>query len=79
MDAPAAEYHHGDQDPSMQVSTYRAFMGLTKWASLAISVGLVMLTLWFCTDAGFVAAFISGLVVLVLGVVFLRSPPDSAN
>ena len=77
MDAPASDYHHGDQDASMHVSTYRAFMGLTKWGSLAISVALVILTLWFCTDAGFMAAIISGLVLLALGIVFLRDSSGS--
>jgi len=77
MDAPSSDYHHGDQDPSMNVSTYHAFIGLTKWGSLAISVALVTLTLWFCTDAGFFAGLISGIVLLALGVVFLRSKPSS--
>ena len=57
----------------MNVSTYHAFIGLTKWGSLAISVALVMLTMWFCTDAGFAAGLISGVVVLALGIMFLRS------
>jgi len=77
MDAPSSEYHHGDQDASMNVSTYHAFIGLTKWGSLTISVALVMLTLWFCTDAGFMAGLISGFVVLVLGIVFLRAKSGS--
>lgn len=77
MDASGSEYHHGDQDASAHVATYHAFMGLTKWGSLTVSVALVILTMWFCTDAGFMAGLISGVVLLVLGIVFLRSSPDS--
>jgi thiamine transporter ThiT len=73
MDAPSSEYHHGDQDPSMNVSTYHAFMTLTKWFSLHVAVLIVMLSLWFCTEAGFFAGLISGIVVWALGMVFLRS------
>jgi hypothetical protein len=79
MDAPSSDYHHGDQDASMNVSTYHAFIGLTKWGSLVISAALVVLTMWFCTDAGFGAALISGIVVLALGVVFLRVKSGSGN
>jgi thiamine transporter ThiT len=77
MDAPSSEYHHGDQDPSAQVSTYRTFLTLTKWFSLHVAVLVLMLSIWFCTDAGFVAGLISGIVVLALGIVFLRSKPGS--
>jgi hypothetical protein len=79
MDAPSSEYHRGDQDASMNVSTYHGFIGLTKWGSLVISVGLVMLTMWFCTDAGFGAGLISGGVLLALGIVFLRSKSGSES
>jgi thiamine transporter ThiT len=79
MDASASDYHHGDQDASMHVATYRSFMGLTKWVCLAISVALLMLSMWFCTEAGFAAGLISGLVLLVLGIVFLRSKPGSGQ
>jgi thiamine transporter ThiT len=73
LDAPSSEYHHGDQDPSAQVATYRTFLNLTKWFSLHLAVLVLMLSIWFCTDAGFAAGLISGIVVLALGIVFLRS------
>ena len=79
MDAPASDYHHGDQDPSMQVATYRSFIGLTKWGGLAISIAVLTLSIWFCTDSGFMAGFITGLVALVLGVFFLRAKSGSGQ
>ncbi len=75
MDAPSSEYHHGDQDPSAQVATYRTFLNLSKWVSLHLAVLVLMLSIWFCTDAGFGAGLIAGVVVLALGIVFLRSKP----
>jgi thiamine transporter ThiT len=79
MDASASEYHHGDQDPSAQKAAYGTFMNLTKWFSLHIAVLVLMLSIWFCTGAGFMAGLISGLVVLGLGIVFLRSKPGSQS
>lgn len=71
-----ADYHHGDQDISEQLASYRAFGALSKWGSLAVAVLVLMLTLWFCLNAGFLGGLIPGLIVLVLGVVFLRSKPS---
>lgn len=68
----ASEYHRGEMDISEHTSTYHAVMGLTKWGSLALAVALVMLTVWFCTPAGFFGGLIPGVVLAVLGVVFLR-------
>lgn len=75
----ASEYHRGDMDIHEQEATYDAFMGLTKWGSLAIAVALVMLTLWFCTPAGFLGGLIPGLVLLVLGIVFLREKKSAGH
>ena len=65
--------HHGDQDIREQRSTYAFFMGLTKWGSLAIGVLLLFLVIWFCTPAGFGPALGAALVLLVAGIVGLRS------
>jgi hypothetical protein len=73
MAGKASEYHHGDQDISEQVTTFHLVMGITKWGSLILASGILALVLWFCTGAGFLAGAISGLVVLVLGSIFLRS------
>ena len=67
----ASEYHRGEMDISEQTSTYHAVMGMTKWGSLALVVALLMLTLWFCTPAGFLGGLIPGVVVTAIGVLVL--------
>lgn len=62
----------GDMEISQQVTTFHHFIKFTKWGSLAVAVLVLTATLWFCTDAGFLGGAISGLVVLVLGVLLLR-------
>jgi thiamine transporter ThiT len=79
MDASASEYHHGDQDASSHVATYQTFMALTKWGSLALSVAILMLSLWFCTGSGFFGGLIPGVVVLALGIAFLRSKSGASG
>lgn len=68
----ASEYHRGEMDISEHTSTYAAVMSMTKWGSLGLSVVLLMLVLWFCTPAGFFGGLIPGVIMLVLGIVFLR-------
>ncbi|MBP7650112.1 MAG: aa3-type cytochrome c oxidase subunit IV [Phenylobacterium sp.] len=75
----ASEYHRGDMDISEQVATFNLFNGLTKWGSLSIAALMVLLVVWFCTPAGFLAGFISAAVLTVLGVLFLREKPDAAH
>lgn len=71
----ASEYHRGEMDISEQVATFHLFNGLTKWGSLALTAMMVLLVLWFCTPTGFLGAFISAVVLTVLGVFFLRDKP----
>lgn len=68
----ADDYHRGEMDIHEQVSTYHAVMGMTKWGSLALAVAILALVLWFCTPAGFIGGAVPALVLLVLGIVFLR-------
>ena len=75
----ASEYHRGDMDISEQVATFNLFNGMTKWGSLSIAALMVLLVVWFCTPAGFLAGFISAAVLTVLGVLFLREKPDAAH
>jgi len=72
MAGKASEYHRGDMDIHEQVATFHLVMGITKWGSLIIASSLLFFTLWFCTPTGFLGAFVSGAVVLALGIVFLR-------
>ena len=75
----AGDYHRGEMDIQEQASTYEAFGAMTKWGLLAISVVLLMITLWFCTSIGFFGGVIAGFVPAVLGVVLLREKPASGH
>jgi hypothetical protein len=75
----ASEYHHGDMDISEQAATYGGFMVVTKWGSLAIAALLILLVLWFCTPAGFLAGLGVSLALTVVGIVVLREKPDAAH
>ena len=75
----AGDYHRGEMDIHEQSATFEAFGKMTKWGSLAIAVLLLTITLWFCTAAGFIGGVIPGVVLAVLGVVFLREKPASAH
>jgi hypothetical protein len=79
MAGQASEYHRGDMDIHAQQSTFKAVMAGTKWASLAVATGVLFFTLLFCTEAGFGAAFISAVVLLALGIFFLRARPAPAH
>jgi hypothetical protein len=72
MASKATTYTRGEMDIQAQAATFELVMKLVKWGSLAVAVLVLFPTLWFCTGAGFPGAAISSLVVLVLGVVFLR-------
>jgi thiamine transporter ThiT len=79
MAGKASSYHHGDMDIHEQVSTFHLVMNITKWGSLHLAALLVFLVLWFCTGAGFLAGLISAIVIMALGITFLRSKPDSGH
>jgi thiamine transporter ThiT len=75
----AGDYQRGEMDIHEQSSTFEAFGKMTKWGSLAIAVLLLTITLWFCTAAGFIGGVIPGIVLAVVGVVFLREKPATAH
>jgi hypothetical protein len=75
----ASEYHRGEMDISEQVATFHLFNGMTKWGSLALAALLVLLVLWFCTPAGFLAGFVSAVIVTAIGIVVLREKPDAGH
>ncbi len=79
MAGQASDYHRGEMDIHEQVSTFHLVMGITKWGSLVLAALLLTLVLWFCTSAGFLGAFISGAVVMALGIVLLRERGDAAH
>ncbi|MHB8530700.1 MAG: aa3-type cytochrome c oxidase subunit IV [Caulobacteraceae bacterium] len=76
MAQTASEYHHGDQNISQQVESWRRFMVFSKLAALHLAVILLVLGLWFCTNAGFLGGLIPGIIVLALGLWFLRRKPS---
>lgn len=79
MAGPASDYQRGEMDIQEQVSTFNLIMGLTKWGSLIFASLLLFLVIWFCTKAGFVSGFVSGAVLLALGIVLLRAKPQAAH
>ncbi|MBV8594033.1 MAG: aa3-type cytochrome c oxidase subunit IV [Caulobacteraceae bacterium] len=76
MAETASDYHHGDQPVAEQVRTYQAFGALTKYACLALAAVILLGALWFCVGVGFFGGLIPAVIVVVAGVVFLRSPRD---
>ena len=79
MAKPAGDYHRGEMDIHEQRDTFHAFLGLTKWGSLALAVALVFLVLTFCTKAGWLAGAVTGFVILAIGIFALRSKPGDAG
>ncbi|RAK56983.1 aa3-type cytochrome c oxidase subunit IV [Phenylobacterium deserti] len=73
MAEQASDYHRGDMEIDEQVATYNVMMGLTKWGSLAVAALVLMLTLWFCTDSGFLGAVVGAGAFTVIGFFFLRT------
>ena len=73
------EYHTGDQDIHEQVATFEAFGRMVKWGCLAIAALLLMLVLWFCVGAGFFGGLIPAIILLAVGIFFLRSGPDPGH
>ena len=66
-----AEYHRGEMDIQEHTQTFDAFIKLTKWGSLYVAALLLLLTMWFCTPAGFIGAIVSSAVLVILGTLAL--------
>ena len=79
MGDTAGHYHRGDMEISEQVSTFHGFIGMSKWGSLAIAVGVLFLALVFCAHAGFFQAAGAAVVVTVVGVLILREKPSAGH
>jgi thiamine transporter ThiT len=78
-DTHSDEYHHGQQNPATQIADFRLFAAATKWASLHAAVLILVLTLWFCTDVGFLGGLIPGLIVLGIGIAVFRNKPRQVH
>ena len=79
MSEAVHDYTQGDMDITEQLATFSLVGKMIKWGSLAVAVLVLMLTLWFCVQAGFVAGAVAGIVLTIVGVYFLRSKPKSAH
>ena len=79
MSDAVTEFRPGEMDIRNQISTYRLFGSMMKWGSLAVAALVVMLVLWFCVGAGFWAGFLAAIVLVAVGVFFLRSKPRHAQ
>jgi hypothetical protein len=77
MAGPAGDYHHGDMDIHEQTATFKSVMAATKWGSLAVAVSVLLLVLWFCTDAGFFGGLIPAVLLAAIGVYALRDRPSA--
>lgn len=79
MAGPSSDYHRGEMDIAEQQATFHLVMGMTKWGSLILAASLLFVVLWFCTSAGFMGGAVSGIVLTVLGVIFLREKPAAGH
>jgi hypothetical protein len=75
MAEQADDYHRGEMDIQDHVKTYHAFLAMAKWFSLVLAVSILFLVVLFSTEAGFLGAAGAAVVVLVLGIFFLREKP----
>ena len=71
-------YHSGDMDIHEQTSTFHSVMGMFKWGSLAVAASVTLLVLWFCTPAGPLPGIVVALIMVILGVAFLREKKSPA-
>ena len=78
MAGQAPAYHHGDMDVREQQTTFRAVIAGAKWSCLTLAVGVLFLTLWLCTDAGFMRAILLAAVIAAFGVFGLRNRSPSS-
>lgn len=79
MGNQAVDYHRGDMEITEQSATFNGFIGLAKWGSLALAVGILFLVLIFCAQAGFFQAAGAAVVVAVVGTLVLRDKKSAAH
>lgn len=72
-------HQHGQMEVVEHTQTFRSVMGMFKWGSLWTAATLVLLTMWFCTRAGFIPAAVVAVIMLALGGFFLRGKPAAAH
>jgi hypothetical protein len=75
MAKKGAHYERGQMVIREQEQTFDLFIGMAKWGSLAAAALVLLLTLWFCTDAGLMGGAIAAVVVVAIGVLVLKARP----
>lgn len=78
MAGPASDYHRGEMDIAEQQATFQLVMFMTKWGSLYTAALLLLLTMWFCTGAGFMGGFVAAVAMVVIGTLVLREKKSAA-
>jgi hypothetical protein len=76
-DPQNSDYHRGDMDIHEQATTFHAFIGLTKWGSLALTACLSAMVIWFCTPMGFISGLVALVAITAGGIVLLRDKPGA--
>ncbi len=79
MAEQASDYHRGDQDIADQQATFHLVMGMMKWGSLYGGALVLWLTIWFCTETGFLGASVTAVVMIVLGRLLLRERKSAGH
>ena len=74
-----SDYTRGEMDIEAHKASFHAFVLMSKWGSLTIASVLLMVVLWFCTGAGFLAGVVAAAVVAILGWLVLRDKPAAAH
>lgn len=74
---PETDYEIGTMNVDEHRATYAWFTSFTKWGSLVIGAFTFMLVLWTSTGAGWIGSIAAFVVVMVLGVLLLRSKPET--
>jgi hypothetical protein len=77
IDHEPIDYSIGSMDITEQRATFNVIMRLVKWVSLGTAALLLLLTVWFGTEAGFFTAFLAAAVLLFGGVYFLKAKNES--
>ena len=78
-DADASAYVRGGMQINEQAATFKLFMDLAKWGSLAVACLLLFLTLWFHPGGNLMAALIGAVVLGVVGFVALKPKADAGH
>lgn len=74
------EYHKGEMDTHEQASTFDMFVGMTKWGSLALAVGLVFFVILFAVKGGdFFLASGAAFAIAVVGWFMLKKNPNASH